>query len=266
MNAPNYQADAIGERWGLTPGTVDWSAAIAATDAAPSINGTRPWRFLVRPDAVEMHLDQRQAPASADPAGREARIGCGTALFTLRIALRARGVEPLVTLLPDAAHPTLLATVRPVGHRAANPSEVALYRAVARRHRHLAAAAAVSEPVLQDIEDAAAAEGAFLRVVTDPPSVTAVAELVRRLERLRRGSAPARWSPDPLLGVLLSAGDTPMHHLRTGQALQRALLTAAGHGVPVSVVSAPAALPLASVWLQVMIDTVLRPQLVLRFG
>ncbi|HEY3259995.1 MAG TPA: hypothetical protein VGJ95_06940 [Pseudonocardiaceae bacterium] len=265
MNALSARAESIGERWGLTPGTIDWSTAIAATDAAPSINGARPWRFLVRPDAVELHADWRRAPGSADPTGRDARIAGGAALFTMQTALRAAGIEPRITLLPNAAHPTLLATVQPGGHRPPSAQETALYRAVTHRHPYPTRPDAVSEAALLDIEDAAAAEGGFLRVVTDPPTAAAIAELVRRLEHRQGRGRPSRWSP-PLIGVLLSAGDTPRHHLRVGQALQRALLTATDHGVAVSVVGAPADLPLASAWLQVMIDTVLWPQLVLRFG
>jgi hypothetical protein len=48
-----------------------------------------------------------------DATGREMLIGCGAAVFGLRLAVRSLGYEPEVSLLPDAARPRLLASVRP---------------------------------------------------------------------------------------------------------------------------------------------------------
>src|SRR5690606_13224426 len=45
--------------------------------------------------------------------------------------------------------------------------------------------------------------------------------------------------PQPLVAVLGTADDTPLDHLRAGQALQRVLLTATADGLAASMVSQP---------------------------
>lgn len=299
----------------LTLTTADWLAAIATAGAAPSIHNTQPWRFVVRPESVELHLDQSRQLRVADPTGREARISCGAALMNLRIALCACGIEPLVTLLPDRSHPTMLAIVRPGGRRAPSPSDVALHAAIPRRHSHRQPfhPAPVSAGALRSIVYAAGVEGAYLRLVTDPPTVSLIAAMVRRAEHMQRSDLAyqqelASWTyatglrtdgvplvasgprpepgdllsirdfapdadrptrhfeSDPVLGVLLSAGDTPLDQLRAGQGLQRALLTGTDLGVGSSIMSAPTELPLARAALRRQVGGAMWPQLVMRFG
>jgi hypothetical protein len=45
---------------------------------------------------------------SADPDGRAAHIGCGAALFNLRIAAAVAGLAPEVRLLVGAGNPVTL--------------------------------------------------------------------------------------------------------------------------------------------------------------
>jgi hypothetical protein len=160
---------------------------------------------------------------------------------------------------------------------------------------------------------AAAVEGGYLRLVLDPPTLGAVAALVRRAGHVQsndqayrdelaqwtyaqgtrsdgvprsasgprpepgdlltiRDFAPDSERPsrhfesDPLLGVLLSAGDTALDQLRCGQALQRALLTATDQGVAASIMSAPVELPMIRTALRGLVGGAMWPQLVLRFG
>jgi len=165
--------------------TPDWLAAVTAAGAAPSIHNSQPWRFVLRPDAIELHLDPSRSLPVADPTGREARISCGAALLNLRVALRAGGVDPLVSLLPIRSHPTLLAIVRPGGRRAATRSELLTHRAILLRHSHRRPfhPAAVSQAALHSIVYAAGVEGGYLRLVLDPPTAGRIAALVRRAER-----------------------------------------------------------------------------------
>src|SRR5262249_44595647 len=101
-----------------------WRSVIAAAGAAPSTHNTQPWRFVVDPDATHLHLDLNRTLPVAAPSSREARISCGAALLNLRLALRALDLEPLVTLLPQRRHPTLLATVRLHTAKPATPQEI----------------------------------------------------------------------------------------------------------------------------------------------
>lgn len=315
MNAPAYQNGQMGRHADLTLDSAVWLDAISAASAAPSLHNSQPWRFVVRPEAVELHLDPQRLLGVADPDGREARVSCGAALLNLRIALRAAGIEPLVALLPQRAHPTLLAIVRVAGRRPPSPDETALHRAIPHRHshRHPFHPAPVPQFVLRAMVYASGEEGGYLRLIVDPPTVSAVAALTRRAEHLQQndpgyraelaawtfakgprsdgvpyaasgprpepgdlvtirdfdpdGERPTRhFEADPLFGVMLSATDSPMDQLRSGQALERALLTATEHGIAASMSSAPIELPLARTALRQRLGTSMWPQLVLRFG
>lgn len=288
MNAPSYHAVRAGESSEDPPDTEDWLAAVGAAAVAPSIHHTQPWRFVVRPDGVELHLDPERRLPVADPAGRLSRISCGAALLSVRVALRASGVEPLVALLPVRRHPTLLAIVRAAyGRRAPTQEEQSLHQAITRRHdhRHPFGPGRVSQVALSSIVYAAGVEGGYLRLVADPPTAGAVTELVRRAERVLRQDGTGRRdlagigdvlgnpdapggdrAADSPLGVLMSATDTELDHLRCGQALQRALLTAAWHGVGAEILSAPAELPQTKAALRRLAGSTMSPQLVLRFG
>src|SRR5215207_2901482 len=299
----------------LTLTDQDWRNVIAAAGAAPSTHNTQPWRFVVEPDAAHLHLDTDRALPVADPTGREARISCGAALMNLRLALRAMNLEPLVTLLPQRRHPTLLATARLQAVVPATPQELALHAAIPRRHSHRRPFLSTDLPsaVLQKLVYAAGAEGGYLRLVQDPPTVRTVAGLVRRADRLQSlnpvhqaelaawvttdesrtdgvplsagGPRPSAGSvlamrdfavgrdrperefePDPLLAVLLSSGDTGRDQLRTGQALQRLLLTATNHGAAATILSAPTEVPPVRAALRDLVGGGLYPQLVLRLG
>ena len=161
-----------------------WRSVIAAAGAAPSTHNTQPWRFVVEPDAIHLHLDLTRTLPVADPSYREARISCGAALLNLRLALRALDLEPLVTLLPQRRHPTLLATVRLHTAKPATPQELALHAAISRRHshRHPFHPAPLPSSVLQNIVYAASVEGGYLRLAHDPPLVRALTGLIRRAD------------------------------------------------------------------------------------
>ena len=123
--------------------TTSLEALIAAAVAAPSMHNAQPWRFRFLRDTRTVHLraDPERAMPATDPDHRALHLGCGAALFNLRVAAVHAGRRPEVRLLPDPADLLLLATVRLADPAEANPVEAAgpgaltaLYPAIRQRH------------------------------------------------------------------------------------------------------------------------------------
>jgi hypothetical protein len=234
---------------------------------APSIFNTHPWWFEPRPpDRIELWLrgDQGKPRGVAQThvaraRAREYVISCGAALFDLRMTIRMAGHELVVWLLPDPGHadpvrpPTLLALVEIVLGRVKKPSiaQQELYEAIERRHtsRQPYNILPVPLPIIAAMEDAAAQEGAYLRLL----HLREARSWMRESARVARNPAafhnfvtangphpknryPATredfWTSDkrlfeprPQLMALSTDDDEPLDWLRAGQALQRALLT-----------------------------------------
>ncbi|WP_457535030.1 Acg family FMN-binding oxidoreductase [Streptomyces filamentosus] len=103
---------------------------------APSMHNAQPWRFVHREASgvLELRGDPARGMPRQDPVHRALHIGCGGALFGLRVAAEHRGLRPEVRLLPAPDDPWHLADVR-----FEDPSEAAgdlgvLHPALARRH------------------------------------------------------------------------------------------------------------------------------------
>lgn len=93
---------------------------VRAAVAAPSLYNAQPWRFRIWPvrGVIELAADPARMLAAADPDGRAAHIACGAALFNLRVAAAAAGLQPDIRVFPDPAQPLLLAQIRLTGrHR-----------------------------------------------------------------------------------------------------------------------------------------------------
>ena len=69
--------------------TADLTTAIEHALRAPSVHNTQPWRWRIRPDAVELHADWNRHLVATDPDRRDLVLSCGAALHHL--AGRARG-------------------------------------------------------------------------------------------------------------------------------------------------------------------------------
>ncbi|MFV2104356.1 Acg family FMN-binding oxidoreductase [Micromonospora sp. LOL_024] len=79
--------------------------------------------------------------------------------------------------------------------------------------------------------------------------------------------APGRdFEPEPLVGVLGSAGNTAVDQVVAGQALQRMLLTATDAGLSVSMLSQPIEVPSARERLRMSLGRFGTPQMVMRIG
>ena len=155
-------------------------ALINAAQRAWSVYNTRPWWFDFRPpDRLELWLRdnprQSLAPRLARARAREYVISCGAALSNLRLAIRTAGRDLVVWLLPDPEHadpmrpPALLASVEIVVGRVKEPSatEQELYEAIWRWHTNEwpYKISPAPLPVIVAMEDAAAQEGAYLRLL-----------------------------------------------------------------------------------------------------
>ena len=228
---------------------------------APSIFNTRPWWFEYRPPdhidlwlrPVDIRMDKMRA--------REYVISCGAALFNLRLAIRVAGHDLAVWLLPEPRYadpmhpPTLLASAEIVTGRIKKAGiwEQELYEAIERRHtnRQPYRILPAPLPIITAMEDAAAQEGAYLRLLHPREA----RRWMRRAAKVGPNPAPfpnnvnhADYGPPPKnryprtrqdfwhgekrsferkpqLMALSTDDDTTVDWLRAGQALERAILT-----------------------------------------
>ncbi|MFI2206504.1 hypothetical protein ACH47Z_38285 [Streptomyces sp. NPDC020192] len=121
------------------PDTKTVTALFAEAVAAPSMHNAQPWRFRFKASEGVLLLlaDLERAMPHSDPDNRALRIGCGAALFNLRVAAAHAGFAPLVQLLPDPAEPRLLAAVqlREAGRPASDEEDLSrLHPAIRERH------------------------------------------------------------------------------------------------------------------------------------
>jgi hypothetical protein len=163
--------------------------AVAAAVHAPSVHNTQPWRFGPGERHIDVFADAGRRLRVADPDGRELMISCGTALFTLRVALRCLGWLPHVRLFPDSSRPALVARVSWDEDRiAADPYEREMYAAVTARHTHRGGFGPAPLPAgtIAALREEAAREGAMLRLVAAGDQRDALAAAVQAGEHALR--------------------------------------------------------------------------------
>ncbi|MFC8419824.1 Acg family FMN-binding oxidoreductase [Streptomyces sp. NPDC057236] len=144
------------------------TALVAEAAAAPSMHNAQPWRFrfLTGERVLLLRADPERAMPRSDPDDRALYIGCGAALFNLRVAAVHADLPPEVRLLPDPRDPLLLAAVHladEVG-RLRDEELARLHPAIRERHtsRHPFAEKDIPENVRTTLQDAAELEGAVL--------------------------------------------------------------------------------------------------------
>ena len=88
----SHEVDLVGPALGLSvPDTV---AVLETAALAPSVHNAQPWAFRTAPDVVELYADPTRRMPVADPDDQELRLGCGAALFNLRLALHGARCPP----------------------------------------------------------------------------------------------------------------------------------------------------------------------------
>ncbi|MFE9017943.1 Acg family FMN-binding oxidoreductase [Streptomyces sp. NPDC007808] len=141
---------------------------VAEATAAPSMHNAQPWRFrhLSSERVLLLRADPGRAMPRSDPDNRALHIGCGAALFNLRVAAAHAGLVPETTLLPEPDDPLLLAAVH-LADPPGNTRDEALTRlhpAIRHRHtsRHPFSEKDIPDDVRASLRNAAAQEGAVL--------------------------------------------------------------------------------------------------------
>ncbi|WNV87483.1 Acg family FMN-binding oxidoreductase [Umezawaea sp. Da 62-37] len=168
---------------GLTREEVE--SVLTTASLAPSVHNSQPWRFLVRSDRIELHADPGRALPATDPSGRELRLSCGAALLNLRLALRGKGIRPLVSLLPGADAPGALAVVRLGSAQLPDADDLALLAAVRTRRTNRRPFVDAPVPTAHRalLARAADVERSWLHVVDDRAERAKLQQLVRRAQQ-----------------------------------------------------------------------------------
>jgi hypothetical protein len=163
-------------------------AAVRAT-MAPSVHNTQPWRFVVRPNQLDIYSDPSRHLRELDPTGRQLTVSCGCALFNARVSLASAGFRVHVDRFPDAGRPSLVARIttgEPAGDGRLDPIS-ALDNVIELRqtNRRQFGEDLVPSDVVSSLEAAAAAEGAELHVVRGDADRLSVAILSQRADGIQ---------------------------------------------------------------------------------
>ncbi|MFN8471447.1 MAG: nitroreductase [Anaerolineae bacterium] len=134
---------------------------------APSTHNSQPWLFRIVGKTVEVYADRTRALPVVDPEDRELVMSCGCALYHLRLAMHHFGYDDETEICPDEENPDLVAEVKLGGEYKPTPAEDALFEAISMRrtNRHRFEDRPVDETVLHDMQEAAEAEGALLKII-----------------------------------------------------------------------------------------------------
>lgn len=139
---------------------------VADAVRAPSMHNAQPWRFTfdTAAETVRLYADMNRSMPRTDPDLRALHLGCGAALFNLRVSAAHAGLRADVRLLPGDEDPFLLATVHLRETERPDPGLTALHQAIRRRHtsRRPFSDREIPQIVLSGLADAARDEGAHL--------------------------------------------------------------------------------------------------------
>ncbi|GAA1025358.1 MULTISPECIES: nitroreductase family protein [Amycolatopsis] len=103
---------------------------------APSARDPQPWRVELADGAVLLCERVDVALPQHDPHRRDLAMSCGTALANLELAVRVLGRRAEVTVLPDPAHPEVVARVEAAEPLPPTDQELQRYGAIMVRRSH----------------------------------------------------------------------------------------------------------------------------------
>jgi nitroreductase len=172
-----------------TVADIDWTRIVSAATRAPSIHNTQPWRFVARPDRLDVFYDRERALPVLDPSGRQQVISCGIAAAFAVVALRADGAAAATDLLPDSGDQDHLARISVTGPYDPTDSDRTLAGAIEQRHTVRAAfePRAVPSEVLDRLQHEAGGYGLWMKVVDREEEETATVFLLSQAEELEQG-------------------------------------------------------------------------------
>jgi len=199
-------------------------AAVRAT-LAPSTHNSQPWRVVVRPDSLEIHIDPGRRLHAWDPTGRQVVLSCGCALFTARVAIAASGLAARVVRLPPRGDTTLVARVVVGKGREPDPHLARLDGAIdlARTVRPVGSDLALPPQLVARITQMVADAGGALQPVTRQETRDCLTAL------LRPDHGGPRAAGGSLLLLSTAEDDTPSW-LTAGELLQQVTLEVTRHG------------------------------------
>jgi hypothetical protein len=246
-------------------------AAASATAAlnAPSIrtalaiSDAQPWRWVVRPNSMDLYADAHRRLATLDPDRRLLMMSCGGSLHHARVALAAEGLGARVALFPDS-DPDHLAIVTAPDRIEVTKEAKELYQATGQPHteRQRIADTPPTAVMLAELRSAAGAEGVgLLQLRPDQIMELAGATSIKPKVRERIGNERSN-----AFAVLYGKGDSPSGWVQAGQALSAVWLTASRLNMSVVPSSAVVQLPGSRDVIRRLVAEHGTPYLALRMG
>jgi nitroreductase len=155
-------------------------SAVELASHAPSVHNSQPWHWTLGRHLVHLSADLRRWLPATDADGRDLIVSCGAALHHLRVALVAVGIQAVVHRLPNPGEPDRLATVE-LNPGTTTDADLGLAAAVIRRRtdRRPFSDRPIPDDSWRELEGAAAAQGAILRMVGDEEARAALLAAIR---------------------------------------------------------------------------------------
>ena len=157
---------------------------------APSEHNTQPWFFKIEDDVIELYVDRQRTLPILDPHNRESIIGCGAALFYLRLAILHFGYEDIVEysqIFSPSLNPDLLARISLGSKVTTTAEDNFLFQAIQPKHtyKHSVANRQIPLSLILELETAVCAEYCWLEVVPEK-LLQKVTNLIIKGDRLQR--------------------------------------------------------------------------------